>query len=306
MNLLYLKYALEVAKTHSINKAAENLFMAQPNLSRAIKELEASLGIAIFERSPRGMLVTPKGELFLQQAQKLLRQCDALETMFQNEGAERQTFSLALPRSGYLADAFAEFVRSVDRSRPLEILYKETGPLDTVELVTRTDYRLGIVRYDARYDRYFKDLLADKGLDSVMIAEFSYRLLFSRRHPLADRETVSLRDLSSYIEIAHAEAEAAILPDTAKKGEHAGPNERRILVYDRAAVCELLDRSPDTFAWSPPLPDTLLARYQLVQRSCTDQLRRYKDVLIYRKNYRMTELDHRFITLLCDTKRALL
>lgn len=72
MNLLHVKYAVEVEKTCSINKAAENLFMAQPNLSRAIKELEESLGITIFKRTSKGMLVTAKGEEFLDYAKQLL------------------------------------------------------------------------------------------------------------------------------------------------------------------------------------------------------------------------------------------
>ena len=55
MNILHLKYAVEVAKTRSISKAAENLYMGQPNLSRAIKELEESLGITIFRRTTKGI-----------------------------------------------------------------------------------------------------------------------------------------------------------------------------------------------------------------------------------------------------------
>ena len=62
MNLIYMKYAMEVAACGSINKAAEKLYIGQPNLSRAIKELEASLGVAIFERSPQGMRLTSDGE----------------------------------------------------------------------------------------------------------------------------------------------------------------------------------------------------------------------------------------------------
>ena len=65
MNVLHMKYAVEVARAGSINKAAEELYMAQPNLSRCIKELEADLGIAIFERSPKGMTLTPEGEGFI-------------------------------------------------------------------------------------------------------------------------------------------------------------------------------------------------------------------------------------------------
>ena len=62
MNLLHMKYAVEVARTGSINQAAEKLLIGQPNLSRAIKELESSLGVTIFKRSAKGMKLTPDGE----------------------------------------------------------------------------------------------------------------------------------------------------------------------------------------------------------------------------------------------------
>ena len=68
MNILYMKYAVEVAKTGSINKAADNLYIAQPNLSRAVKELENSLGITVFKRTPKGMTLTHDGEKFIQYA----------------------------------------------------------------------------------------------------------------------------------------------------------------------------------------------------------------------------------------------
>ena len=65
MNIVHLKYAVEIARTKSISKAAENLYMAQPNLSRAVKELEEALGITIFKRTSKGITVTPEGEEFL-------------------------------------------------------------------------------------------------------------------------------------------------------------------------------------------------------------------------------------------------
>ena len=65
MNIIHIKYAVEVANTGAINKAAEKLLIAQPNLSRSIKEFEADLGIAIFDRSSKGMVLTPAGEEFI-------------------------------------------------------------------------------------------------------------------------------------------------------------------------------------------------------------------------------------------------
>ena len=79
MNLLHMKYAVEVADTHSLNKAAKRLYVGQPNLSRAIKELESSLGITIFERSSEGVLLTPDGEIFIRHAKSILKQIESVQ-----------------------------------------------------------------------------------------------------------------------------------------------------------------------------------------------------------------------------------
>ena len=73
MNILHMKYVAEVAKQGSLNKAAEVLLIAQPNLSRSVKELESELGITIFTRSAKGMVLTPEGEEFIGYANRLIR-----------------------------------------------------------------------------------------------------------------------------------------------------------------------------------------------------------------------------------------
>ena len=93
MNVIHMKYAVEVAKAGSINKASETLLVAQPNLSRSIKELEADLGITIFLRTSKGMTLTPKGEEFMGYAKNILSQLDELETMYKSELPAKQTFS---------------------------------------------------------------------------------------------------------------------------------------------------------------------------------------------------------------------
>ena len=90
-----MKYAVEVAKCGSINKAAEILLMNQPNLSRAIKELEASLGVEIFSRSAKGMVVTPEGETFLRYATSILKQVDEVEGLFKKSTTDKKKFSLS-------------------------------------------------------------------------------------------------------------------------------------------------------------------------------------------------------------------
>ncbi|MBR3403804.1 MAG: LysR family transcriptional regulator [Firmicutes bacterium] len=80
MNIQHMKYAVEIARTGSINKASRRLLVAQPNLSRSVKDLEASLGIKIFDRSPQGMVLTPAGEEFIGYATRILSQLERLKT----------------------------------------------------------------------------------------------------------------------------------------------------------------------------------------------------------------------------------
>ena len=84
MNILHLKYAVEVAKLGSLSKAAEALLTAQPNISRSIKELEADLGITIFSRSAKGMMLTPEGEELISYAKSILKQIEQVELHYKN------------------------------------------------------------------------------------------------------------------------------------------------------------------------------------------------------------------------------
>ena len=102
MNLLHMKYAVEIAETSSINKAAEKLYVGQSALSRAIKELESSLGVTLFDRSARGMTLTPDGEVFIRYARTILKQVDAVEEMFSRGDVSRKRFSLSVPRASYI------------------------------------------------------------------------------------------------------------------------------------------------------------------------------------------------------------
>lgn len=111
MNLLHLKYAIEVARTQSISKAAENLYMNQPNLSRAIKQLEESTGFAIFKRTSKGMITTPQGDDFISKAKKLLEQIDSFESQFGKDSTPKQCFSVSVPRVSYIAYAFGQFAK---------------------------------------------------------------------------------------------------------------------------------------------------------------------------------------------------
>ena len=296
MNIMHMKYAVEIARFGSINKAADKLMIAQPNLSRSVKELEADLGICIFDRSSKGMMLTPDGEKFISYAKKILSQINEIENMYKQEIKPCQRFSISVPRACYISDAFSRFSTKIANT-PAEIFYKETNSKRAIDNILNADYKLGIIRYANNYDKYFKAVLEEKGLAFSTITEFHYVLVMSKDCSLADKENIKFSDLSDFVEIAHADPFVPSLSlAQVKKEELPDDIEKRIYVFERASQFDLLSENKDTFMWVSSVPQKLLDRYGLVERICSQNRKMYKDVLIYRKDYKLTELDNLFIT----------
>lgn len=303
MNILHMKYAVEVAKAGSLSKASEVLLIAAPNISRSIKELESDLGITIFDRSAKGMGLTPEGEEFIGYAKGILSQIEQVENMYKSGSPKKQKFSISVPRACYISEAFAQFSKTITKE-PAEIFYKETNSQRTIHNIMEHDYKLGIIRYAENYDKYFKSMLEEKDLCYEMVTEFSYSLLMSADSPLAQLEEITFEDLKGYIEIAHADPYVPSMPVAKVVKEELPDNiDRRIFIFERASQFDLLSQNPETFMWVSPAPDVVLKRYNLVQRRCADNNKIYKDVLVYKNGYKLTSLDKQFITELCESKR---
>ena len=303
MNLLHMKYALEVAKSGSINKAAEVLMVAAPNVSRSIKELETDFGITIFERTQNGTKLTPEGEEFINYAKGVLRQIDEIERIYKTGASKKQKFSISVPRACYISEAFANFSKSLSKEAA-EVFYKETNSQRTIHNMTEHDYKLGIIRYAENYDKYFKSMLEEKGFQYELVTEFTYSLIMSADNPLAKKEVITFDDLTEYIEIAHADPYVPSMPLSKVVKEELPDNiDRRIFIFERASQFDLLSLNPETFMWVSPAPQSLLERYNLVLKKCADNKKVYKDVLIYKNGYKLSKLDRQFITELCESKR---
>ena len=306
MNILHMKYAVEVARCGSINKAADSLLMNQPNLSRAIRELETSLGIAIFARSAKGIEVTPQGETFLRYASSILRQVDEMENMFTNNGENKKLFSVAVPRASYISHAFKTFSKAINSEKKAELFYKETDSQSALKCVLDTDYSLGIIRYPQNFERYYEQILSDKKLVCTPVTQFKYVVLMSRTHPLSEKEELAFSDLQDYIEIAHADPYVPSLPmSKANKKELPDNIGRRIYVFERASQFELLSGNNSTFMWVSPVPDETLERYGLVQIPCPENTTVYTDVLVHSREYKLGELDKAFVSELFAEKKRI-
>ncbi len=296
MNIMHLKYAVEVSKTGSITGAAENLFMGQPNLSKAIKELEDNLGVTIFKRTSKGIVATQKGEEFLVYAKRILAQIDELETMFNSNTETKQSLSISIPRGSYMAHGFTNLIKRLDSEKEMEIHYKETNSIEAISNILQSNFNLAIIRYRDVFEQYFAGLLNEKELKSELVWQFRYVAVMSKNNPLASKPVLTCADFSDSIEILHSDNAVPSLPTLeAKKMENIEQSNKKIYVFERGSQFEILSNVTNSFMWVSPIPQKMLDRYGLVQRKVSDADYTYKDVLVYLRSYRMTEIDRMYV-----------
>lgn len=307
MNTLHLKYAVEVERTCSITQAAENLYMGQPSLSKAIKDLEDSLGYAIFERTSKGVTPTAKGMEFLSYARNILVQIEKMEALSDTASTNTQSFSISIPRGSYIADAITSFISELDESKGIHVNVQETNSMQVINNIIDGPFNLGIIRYQTEYENYFLDYLADKQLRYEPIWEFEYLALMSERHPLANSDKLDAQELRQFTEITHGDtAIPYIMQSSSNKADTSANTLRHIYVYERCSQYDLLTTIPTTYMWVSPIPEKWLRRYQLVQRKCKTSGHKYKDMFVYPKNYQLTALDRKFIDKLSEAKNEVL
>ena len=300
MNTTYLNYALEIERVGSISQAAQNLYMAQPNLSKAIRELEKELGFTIFKRTAKGVRPTEAGTEFLYHARQIMEQVGAVERISQRIGTDKLKYKISIPRGSYIVDGFTSFLSELELEKGMEVTINETNALGTMSNVADRGYNLGIIRYQMLDETHYLTMLKNNHLTYETIWEFEYVLVMSKNHPLANRETITPEDLSEYTKITHGDIE---LPHVRRINHEAEMTPRNVIyVYERGSQFDLLTNVPTTYMWVSPIPQKLLDKLQLVQRICRAEDNLYKDVMIFREDYHITEHDRLFQKKIYESK----
>jgi DNA-binding transcriptional LysR family regulator len=301
-NILFLKYAVEVEKTGSISKAAENLFMGQPHLSKSIRELEDSLGISIFNRTSKGVIATKKGVEFLSYAKNILAQIDEMESLYNPADNLAYKFDISVPRASYISYAFTDFAKDLENEAEINLNYRETNSMRAIKNVTDKINNMAIIRYQTIYEQYFLNALEERELKYEPVCEFEYLALMSENHPLAKEKIIDYSLLQKYIEIVHGDLTVPALPiSKARQIAKAKERKKKIAVYERGSQFELLISLPTTYMWVSPMPEAILSNFSLVQKECDMSKNQYKDILIYRKGYHLSNEDKLFIEKLKKT-----
>ncbi len=295
MNTQYFRYALEVEKTGSITQAASNLFMSQPTLSKAIKDMEETVGFAVFKRTSKGVVPTHRGQEFLSHAHKIAAQVQKMELALQREDTSHQLFSLAIPRVSYITQAVLEYISTFDGGMDMEVDILETNSMRIIDSVADGHYVLGLIRCREEDREYFLKYFAEKDLLYESVWRSNYVALMRQDHPLVENKSLKAEDFLSYVEVVFGDETVPYIRTSEAKNVSGNlRNKKRVLVYDRATQFDMLRANPLAYTLASPLPGEMLNNYGLTQQKCAD-MGKFEDFLIYRSGYHFSRLDHAFV-----------
>ena len=197
MTLTQLQYAVAIADTKSMNKAANELFVSQPALSGAIKELEEELATQIFIRSNKGIVVTIEGEEFLRYARQMVELGKLVDERFVNKSVLKKKFSVSMQHYSFAVEAFIELAKSFEVGE-YELAVHETKTHEVIDNVKNYRSELGVIYKDEFNEKAIQKILDENELEFIPLYECGISVYISKNHPLASREMISLEELSEY------------------------------------------------------------------------------------------------------------
>lgn len=196
MTLQQLKYAIAIADSGSMNEAAKNLFISQPSLSETIKELENEIGIEIFLRSNRGIVITPEGEEFLGYARQVSEQFGLLQSKYIDKESKKK-FSVSTQHYTFAVNAFIETVKEIGFDN-YEFAIHETQTAEVIDNVKNFKSEIGVLYFSSFNEKVLTKLLKENGLEFEELFSCDTYVYLSATHPLASKDKISMKDLDSY------------------------------------------------------------------------------------------------------------
>ena len=197
MTLQQLKYAIEIAKCGSINIAAKKLFITQPSLSNAIKELETELNKTIFERTNRGISVTVDGAEFLGYARQVIEQAELLEKRYFNVKPSAQKFSVSTQHYAFAVNAFVDLIKEYGIDE-YEFNLRETKTYEIIEDVKNLRSEIGIMYLNEFNSKVLNKLFKENNLKFTKLFQAKPHIFISVNNPLSKQKRVTLKDLEDY------------------------------------------------------------------------------------------------------------
>ena len=197
MTLQQLRYVTTVAETGTISGAAKALFISQPSLTAAIQELEREMGITIFLRTNRGVVLSREGDEFLGYARQVLMQAELLEDRYGAQSSHRQQFAVSAQHYNFAARVFARVVRDMGGER-YSMTFRETTTYEVIEDVGRMRSEVGVLVMTEQNGEVLRRLFREYELTYTELVQNDATVYVDKNHPLAGRGEVTEEELAPY------------------------------------------------------------------------------------------------------------
>ncbi|WP_058485387.1 LysR family transcriptional regulator [Defluviitalea phaphyphila] len=238
MTLQQLRYVIKVVECGSITEAAKQLFITQPSLSNAIKELEREFNIEIFNRTTKGISLTTDGSEFLSYARQIIEQTELMEKHYMGKKPSKKLCSISTQHYAFAVNAFVELLLDLDVDE-YEFTLRETRTYEIIEDVKNLRSEIGIIYLSDFNEKVITKLLKENHLVFNPLFEANPHVFISSKHPLSKNKIVTLKDLENYPFLAFEQGEYNSFY-FAEEILSTIPKKKTIYVSDRATLFNLL------------------------------------------------------------------
>ncbi|MDO5390398.1 MAG: LysR family transcriptional regulator [Eubacteriales bacterium] len=197
MTITQLRYVIAISQANSMNEAARHLFISQPSLSASVKDLEEEIGIELFRRTNRGVMVTPEGEEFLGYARQVVEQYQLIETRYVEKKEVKKKFSVSMQHYTFAVNAFVEMVKQFGMDE-YEFAIHEEKTYEVIEDVKNFKSEIGILYLNDFNRKVLTKLFQEYGLEFHEILRCGVYVYLWKGHPLAQKEEIALEELEQY------------------------------------------------------------------------------------------------------------
>ena len=197
MTLQQLKYVTTIANIGSISEAAKRLFVSQPSLTKAIKELEKEMGITIFDRTNKGITVSKEGERFLGYARQVLEQAALLEEQYKSQSGGKKQFSVSTQHYSFAVNAFVELLKGAGIDQ-YDVSLRETQTYEIIDDVAHMKCEIGLLFYNDFNRPVLEKLIHTNELTFTELFTAHPHIFIGKNHPLANKDVVSMDELEEY------------------------------------------------------------------------------------------------------------
>ena len=206
MRIQQLEYLEKIVETGSINEAAKRLFLTQPSLSNAIKELENEMGIQIFQRSSSGISLTAEGREFMTYSKQILDQVNLMNERYKNGQQRKQSFSVSAQHYAFVVHAFVELIKSVNASE-YQFTLRETETQNIFNDLAQFKSELGILYTNGFNQKIMQRLFKENNLVFTPLFVAKPHIFVSRYNPLTSKSSVNLSDLEDFPYLSYEQGE---------------------------------------------------------------------------------------------------